>query len=228
MTGAGRWHAVDEEGRDLATGRPPRPPGWPSPVAAVAGAPVVDWPVSAVHDDGCRLSLAEALGAGGDRVAGLLDALAAGPAGPTGDVDVGALAEATPAGVVELPLATVGLAAAVAASLRVDAGWLAEVGRRRDGCRRAVVAAGRAGALEAALHVGSLLAVERLDPADDGDVDAHVASGAQLWLLAGAVASALGGADPDPFAPWAALIAAGWWPVGPSDGRLVVGAPAGR
>jgi hypothetical protein len=65
-------------------------------------------------------------------------------------------------------------------------------------------------------------ATERFDPAEDADVDAHVASGARLWLLTGAVASALSGGEPDPFGPWARLVRAGWWPVGPSDGRLVV------
>ena len=96
------WHAVDAGGLDLATGRPPRPPGRPSPGTALAAAPVASWPV-------------------------------------------------------------------------------------------AVVAA-------------------------------HVASGARLWLLTGAVASALAAGDPDPFAPWARLVVGGWWPVGPSGGRLVVGA----
>jgi hypothetical protein len=53
-----------------------------------------------------------------------------------------------------------------------------------------------------------------------------VASGARLWLLTGAVVSALAGADPDPFRAWGALVAAGWWPVGPSGGRLVLSEPA--
>lgn len=214
------WFAVDGEGRDLATGRPPRPPGRPSPVAALAAAPLVSWPVSVVDDDGRRLSLAQVLGPGGDAVEGLLDALA----GPDGEVDVGALAAATPAGAVGLPLAVVALDEAVHSSTRVDPGWLAEVDRRRSAFRRAVVSAGREDALEAALHVGVLLGVDRLDPAADADTDAHVASGARLWLLAGAVASALAGAgaDPDPFAAWAALVTAGWWPIGPTDGRLVV------
>jgi hypothetical protein len=78
--------------------------------------------------------------------------------------------------------------------------------------------------MEAALHVAMLLATERLDPVDDTDVDAHVASGARLWLLTGAVVSALAGVDPDPFAAWARLVTAGWWPVGPSGDRLVVSA----
>ncbi|MDQ4070311.1 MAG: hypothetical protein M3203_12705, partial [Actinomycetota bacterium] len=74
-------------------------------------------------------------------------------------------------------------------------------------------------------HVAVLVATERLGPSDHGDVDAHVASGAQLWLLTGAVVSALAGSAPDPFQPWARLVAAGWWPVGPTRGRLVVTRP---
>jgi hypothetical protein len=221
------WYAVDGEGLDLATGRPPRPPGNPSPLSALAAAPVVSWPLSVVDDDGGRLSLAQVLGPGGDAVEALLDALA----GAGEEVDFGALAAATPAGTVALPLAVVAPDEAVHASARVDAAWLAEVDRRRHACRHAVVSAGRSDALEAALHVGVLLGVDRLGPAavagvagvaGVADTDAHVASGARLWLLAGAVASALAGADPDPFAPWGALVTAGWWPVGPSDGRLVV------
>ncbi len=132
------------------------------------------------------------------------------------------LARATPAGPVDLPFVVVELRDGVEAAGRVDREWLAAVDRRRAECRRAVVGAGREEELEAALHVVTVVATERLDPPDDGDVDQHVASGAQLWLLTGAVASALSGADPDPFAPWADLVTAGWWPVGPSDGRLVV------
>lgn len=178
------------------------------------------WPLAVVGDDGRHLSVAEALGAGGDRVVDLLDALIRDET-----VDMGALARTTPLGPSSLPLAAVTLRAAVDAADRMDPEWLAEVERRRAGCRRAVVAAGREEALEAALHVVMLVATERLDPSDDGDVDQHVASGAQLWLLAGAVASALSPARPDPFAAWADLVVAGWWPVGPSDGRLVMTRP---
>lgn len=206
-----KWHAVDGYGRALSRGRS-------SPAAAVASAPVVRWPLTVVGDDGSRVALAEALGPGGDRVAQLLDALSDGGAG----VDVESLARATPAGRVDLPLAILPLGAAVEAATRVDRDWLAEVDRRRTTGRRAVVGAGRNQELEAALHVAVLVATERLDPRDDADVDEHVASGARLWLLAGAVVSALRGAHPDPFASWAELIAGGWWPVGPSDGRLVV------
>lgn len=92
--------------------------------------------------------------------------------------------------------------------------------------RRALVSAGREVELEAALHVTMLLATDRLDPDDDEDIPAHVASGAQLWLLGGAVASCLFANGIDAFASWAELVARGWWPIGPSRGRLVV-APGG-
>jgi hypothetical protein len=137
-------------------------------------------------------------------------------------VDVERLARATPAGTVALPYAVVTLADGVAAAARVDRAWLGEVDRRRAASRHALVAAGREAEMEAALQATMVQATERFDPADDTDVDAHVASGARLWLLTGAVVSALTGVDPDPFEPWARLVAAGWWPVGPSDGRLVV------
>lgn len=137
-------------------------------------------------------------------------------------VDVERLARATPAGTVALPLAVVTLADGVAAAARVDPAWLGEVDRRRAASRHALVAAGRGAEMEAALEAAMVRAIERFDPADDTDVDAHVASGARLWLLTGAVVSALTGVDPDPFEPWARLVTAGWWPVGPSDGRLVV------
>lgn len=233
------WHAVDASGRDLATGRPPLGVGRSTPAAAVAAAPVAAWPLAVVGGDGRRLSLAGALGAGGARVEVLLDALAkaadddgsdddvakAGADDDGSDDDVETLARATPAGTVHLPLAVVDLGAGVEAAARVDLDWLAVMDRRRAGARRALLAAGRGGELEAALHVAVLVATERLDPAGDADVEAHVASGARLWLLAGAVVSALVGTTPDPFAPWARLVTAGWWPVGPSGGRLVVSAP---
>jgi len=227
------WHAVDAEGRDLATGQPPGPPGhggWPSPAAALAAAPVAAWPIGIVGDGGRCLSLARALGPGGDRVEGLLDALA-GRRDPdalagTSAVDVEALARATPAGTVSLPLEVVGLRAGVEAAAGVDRAWLAAVDRGRAAPRQAMVEGGREAEMEAALHVAMLLATERLDPADDAEVDAHIASGARLWLLAGAVVSALAGVVPDPFEGWARLIVAGWWPVGPSGSRLVVSDPA--
>jgi hypothetical protein len=213
------WHAVDAGGLDLATGRPPRPPGRPSPGTALAAVPVASWPVAVVaaHE---RLSVADALGPGGDRVEALLDALTLGPAAG----DVSALLRATPAGVVDLPVAIVDRPEAVAAAGEVDPDWLEAVDQKRAACRQVVVDAGREGQLEAALHLCVLLGTERFDPADDRDIAAHVASGARLWLLTGAVASALAGGDPDPFAPWARLVVGGWWPVGPSGGALVVGA----
>jgi hypothetical protein len=137
-------------------------------------------------------------------------------------VDVQRLARATPAATLTLPLAVVALPDGVKAAGRVDRAWLAEVDCRRAGSRQALVAAGREAELEAALQAAIVRATERFDPAEDDDVDAHVASGARLWLLTGAVASALTGVDPDPFEPWGLLVTAGWWPVGPSDGRLVV------
>jgi hypothetical protein len=137
-------------------------------------------------------------------------------------IDLERLARATPAATVTLPLAVVALPEGVAAAAQVDQAWLGEVDRRRAAARRAVVAAGRGAEMEAALEMAIVLATERFDPADDTDVDAHVASGARLWLLTGAVVSALTGVHPDPFASWARLVTAGWWPVGPSDGRLVV------
>lgn len=166
--------------------------------------------------------MAEALGPGGDRVERLLARLA-----EPEEVDVEGLAPATPGGTVALSVEVVGLRAGVQAGSDLDRAWLDEVERRRDAARAALVAAGRSDHLEAALNVTILLATERFDPADDADVDAHVASGARLWLLTGAVASALAGTDPDPFDAWAHLVVAGWWPVGPCGGRLVV-SRAGR
>jgi hypothetical protein len=227
------WYAVDAAGMDLATGRTPQGTGWPSPAAALAAAPVAAWPVAVVDGCGHRRGFVAALGPGGERVGSLLTELTVGA-----PVDVGAVASGarlTPAGPVSLPLAIVPLAAGVQAAGGVDRDWLAAVDAARVAARDAVLADGRADALEAAVHVAALVATERLDPVDDpvaggdADADGHVASGAQLWLLTGAVASALSGRRPDPFAPWASLVAAGWWPVGPCRGRLVVSAtgPAG-
>jgi hypothetical protein len=147
----------------------------------------------------------------------LLEALDASP-----PVDIEPLVRTTPAATVTLPLAVVALPDGVAAAASVDRAWLGEVDRRRAALRHALVAAGRGAEMEAALETTMVRATERFDPADDDDVDAHVASGARLWLLTGAVVSALTGVDPDPFEPWARLVTAGWWPVGPSDGLLVV------
>ena len=218
----GTWHAVDADGRDLRTGRPPRPPGWSSPTQALAQAPVAGWPLGVVDGEGRRLGVAESLGPGGDRVEALLGAVA-GPPAPGVDVEV--LARMTPAGTVELPVQVVSVRVAVRAQGALDEAWLAEVDRRRDGGRAALAAAGRQAEMEAALNLAILMATERFDPADDTDADAHAASGARLWLLTGAVVSALAGTAPDPFAPWARLVAAGWWPVGPCRGGLVMTRP---
>ncbi len=201
----------------MATGRAPRSPGRGSPALALAAAPVATWPLGVVDGTGGRAGLAEALGPAGDRVERLLARLAEPEA-----VDVESLAPATPVGTVALPIDVVELRAGVEAGRDLDPVWLAEVERRRDSARTALVAAGRSDELEAALNVAILLATARFDPADDTDVDAHVASGARLWLLTGAVASALSGAEPDPFHAWARLVVGGWWPVGPCGGRLVI------
>lgn len=217
------WHAVDTAGRDLSSGVVPEAPGATSPAAALACAPVVAWPLQVVADDGRRIGLAGALGSGGVAIERLLDDLWTGPAGKR-SASVAALASATPAGPVDLPLAVVSVAEGVEWSAVVDAGWFDEVDRCRSAPRSGLLAAGRGVELEAALHVTMLLATEALDPADDTDVDAHVASGAQLWLLAGAVTWALAGTASNPFGPWSELVAAGLWPIGPSGGRLVVSA----
>lgn len=218
-TGTG-WHAVDASGHDLASGLAPAPPGATSPATAVAGAPVVTWPLRVQAGDGRSVGLAEALGPGGIVVEHLLAQLRRrSPGHPAGEV--ARLARATPAGAVELPLAVVDLDEGVELSAAVDPAWFDEVDRRRSEPRAALVAAGRGPHLEAALHVTMVLATEALDPSDDTDVEAHVASGAQLWLLGGAVAWALAGIA-NPFAPWSELVAAGLWPIGPSGGRLVV------
>ncbi|CAN5219207.1 hypothetical protein BH24ACT1_BH24ACT1_12830 [soil metagenome] len=217
------WHAVDAAGRDLASGAVPELPGATSPAAALAGAPVIAWPLQVVADDGRRVGLAEALGSGGAAVERLLTDLRRRAPGLAA-TEVSARASSTPAGPVDLPLVVVPLAEGVERSAEVDETWFDEVDRRRAVPRSDLVAAGRGGELEAALHVTMLLATEALDPADDTDVEAHVASGAQLWLLAGAVTWALAGAGANPFGPWSELVAAGMWPIGPSGGRLVVSA----
>ena len=218
-----RWHAVDGAGCHLATGAVPQAPGATSPAAARSAAPVVTWPLQVVADDGRRIGLAGALGSGGVAIERLLGDLRPGATGKP-SASVAALASATPAGPVDLPLAVVSLAEGVERSAGVDADWFDEVDRRRSAPRSELLATGRGAQLEAALHVAMLLATEALDPADDTDVEAHVASGAQLWLLAGAVTWALAGTGSNPFGPWCELVAAGLWPIGPSGGRLVVSA----
>jgi hypothetical protein len=199
-----------------------------SPATLLRAAPVLTWPLDVVDDEGRPISFAAAVGPGGERVSDLLDALTGAGAGDVGTSaplvagsSIEVLAPQTPAGRVDLPLVCVDLVAGAEAAAGVDPSWLADVDRRRMAARAAVVAAGREDELEAALHVAMLVATGRLD----AGVDARVASGARLWLLAGAVASALAGA-PDPFHAWGRLVAAGWWPVGPSRGRLVMSASA--
>ncbi len=144
------------------------------------------------------------------------------PGSAADDLDIGALAGDTPLGPVALPLALVPLADGVERSASVDPDWLAALDARRSAPRPALVQAGREVHLEAALHVTMLLATERLAPVGIDDVDERVASGAQLWLLGGAVAWALLGRAVNPFAAWVELVTAGLWPIGPIRGRLVV------
>ncbi len=219
------WHAVDASGYDLASGAAPGSRGAVSPATALSCAPVVTWPLRVVADDGRQVGLAEALGTGGGAVEHLLDQLRRRTPGLSATA-VASLASTTPAGPVDLPLVVVPLGEGVERSAAVDQAWFDEVDRRRSAPRAALVAAGRGPELEAALHVTMLLATEALDPADDTDVGAHVASGAQLWLLGGAVAWALADAGANPFGPWSELVAAGMWPIGPSEGQLVVSSGA--
>ncbi len=214
------WHAVDGAGLALTTGRPPQPPGATSPAAALATAPIATWPITAVADDGRQVDVAGALGPGGARVAVLLERIATHPLPPP-DIDITALAQATPGGPVPFPLAAVGLAEAVEATSRVDEAWLVVVDRCRSAARSPLVAAGRGTELEAALHLAMLLATGPID--EGGPAQARVASGARIWLLGGAVTWALLDAEDDPFESWADLVSYGIWPVGPVDGRLVVG-----
>ena len=216
------WSAVDAGGRDLATGRPPSWPGAASAAAALAAVPIATWPVAALSSRGRTVSLAEALGRGGQRVAELVDRLAGRRPAPA-DLPVEELARRTPAGRVDLPLAVVERNGAVAVVDAVDPEWMAVVEQRRSAPRAALVAGGRAVELEAALNLVMLVGTEPVD-GDRHQLEARTASGARLWLLGGAVAWALAGGD-DPFRAWAELVSYGLWPVGPAGGRLVVGAP---
>lgn len=216
------WFATDAAGCDLRTGVAPVPPGAPTPSAALAAAPVATWPATVVGSDGQRLAMADALGEGGARVERLAGRLLSPPT-PAPGCGLKALARATPLGPLDGPVDVLALSDAVEAAGAIDADWLAGLEERRRAPRSALVDGGRSIELEAALHVVMLLATARLDPAVDDDVDAHVASGAQLWLLGAAVAwCLLADPDRDPFAAWAELVVRGWWPVGPCDGRLVV------
>jgi hypothetical protein len=179
------------------------------------------WPISVVAADHASCAVGEALGPGGNEVERMLDKLWRFRHERL-DADVGDAARATPAGYVDLPLALVSLKEAVDASAALDRGWVAGVDRLRSSPRSELLESGRGPQLEAALHVTMLLATEILDPDDDTDVAAHVMSGARLWLLTAAVTWALTATTPNPFSPWAELITAGLWPIGPCEGRLVV------
>jgi len=222
------WFAVDTAGCDLRTGGAPVPPGAPTPSAALATTPVATWPATVVGSDGRRLALAGALGEGGARVERLVGRLLSPPT-PVPEGGVEALARATPLGPLDGPVDVLALSDAVEAAGSIDATWLDGLDERRRAPRSALVEGGRSIELQAALHVVMLLATAQLDPAIDDDVDAHVASGAQLWLLGAAVAWCLAaGPGRDPFAAWAELVVRGWWPVGPCQGRLVVAATRAR
>lgn len=223
------WHTVDAQGNDLATGRPPSDTGKTSPPAALLAAPVACWPVTVANGDR-RIGLAAALGLGGERVEQLIGALVAEPdrslaaelaAEPA---ELAALAAASPAGPVNLPLAVVGLAAGAAASGLVDRSWMSGSELQWSDARRRLASQDRTVQMDAAVHVATLLVIERWRPLGD-EVDIRVATGALLWLLTGAVAWALASAPGDavdPFASWSRLLAAGFWPVGPSGEHLVV------
>ena len=173
-------------------------------------------------DDGVvGLDFARAVGPGGRRVSHLLDRITS-RSSPPADFDLARLVRTTPAGWLGLPVDVVPMAAGLEAAEAVDPAWLATVERRRAAAGRAVVSDGRKSQLDAALNVAMLLATERL-LVDREDLGAKVASGAQLWLLGGAVASALGRAvGDDPFWAWGEVLASGAWPIGPARGRLVV------
>lgn len=192
----------------------------------MAAAPVAVWPSAAVTSDGRRVGLGEALGPGGELVERLLERLLVPPSGEPA-TELAVLAAATPVGRVDLPLDVVCLQTGVEVSADIDPSWLAAVDEQRSTARAALVAAGRGVELEAALHVAMLLGIEIFDPEDDEDCAAHIASGAQLWLLGGAVAWCLSVGVASPFAPWAELVARGWWPVGPTRGRLVIAVGSG-
>ena len=180
---------------------------------------MVTWPVVAESSDGRTLTVAEALGRGGGRVAVLLERLAS-DASPPDDLAVDRLTRATPAGDVDLPVAAVGLAEAVRAAGEVDPDWMAEVERRRPVPRSTLGVGGRTAQLEAALNLAMLLGTGPVPDDDDGD--ARVASGARLWLLGAGVSWALTERGDDPFAAWTELVSYGIWPVGPARRRLVV------
>jgi len=216
------WFAVDTSGCDLRTGAPPTGVGAPSPVEALAAVPIATWPLAAVSTDGRGVGLGEVLGDGGAAVEDLLWRLLSGPAALHGG-ELERLARCTPAGPLTLPVSVVSLGEGVEAAGSVDGPWLAGVDARRGEARRLLQQSGRERGLEAALRVTMLLATDRL-PSGGTPSEVRVASGAQLWLLAGAVAWAMAGSGDNPFGPWAALVSAGYWPIGPVGRDLVVSA----
>lgn len=173
----------------------------------------------AKRSDGPTLSVGEALGPGGARIATLLHRLAS-EAAPPAALGVEELTRETPAGQVDLPVAVVGLAEAVRAVDAVDPKWMAIVDERRSLPRAALAEGGRTTELEAALNLAMLLGTRPVN--DAGDRGPRVASGARLWLLGAGVSWALSEVAVDPFAAWTELVSYGIWPVGPADGRLVV------
>jgi hypothetical protein len=122
---------------------------------------------------------------------------------------------------VDLPVTCVTLESAMEEAAMVDREWLAAVDATRSAPRRPLLEAGRGDDLEAALNIAMLLASARLGSPHDAAL-ARMASGAQLWLLAGAVAWALLDPRHSPFSSWAALVVSGYWPIGPSRGRLTL------
>ncbi|MGI9032734.1 MAG: hypothetical protein ACR2HY_03420 [Acidimicrobiales bacterium] len=230
------WHAVDGRGHDPATGRPPRPPGAPTPAAALAAVPVATWPLYTVAADGPVVEVADALGPGGSRVVQILarlveaDGLPPGLRGPNAmaGLPLTHLVRATPAGTVALPVVALPVEEAAQAAADVDPAWMGRMEERRLEPRARLRAAGRETELEAALNLAMLLGTDDVDEAT-GDESSRVASGACLWLLGAAVAWALATAHSgeDPFAAWAELVSHGFWPLGPSGPRLVVCLPGG-
>lgn len=152
--------------------------------------------------------LAVRLGPGGERIARLLTGVCRARPG---------------AGPVPPGTEPVDLTRAVAEMDRVAGAWLAGLGDHAERARTRLAADGRTDDLDTALHLAMLLATYRLGRVDDcglDGADARAVSGALLWLVSGAVTTALAGDDG--FHREAGLIAEGWWPVGPVDGRFLI------
>jgi hypothetical protein len=213
------WFAVDADGQDLATGRPPSGQGAASALEALTAAPVASWPLAAVRGRR-RLRLATVLGRGGRTVERLIDALAGRARQPL-TADLAVLAASTPGGHVDLPLALVDPAEGARAAAGVDPLWLARLAAGRSAARGLLVSTGRSDELEAALHV-ALLVADGLQGHGEHDMAGRVVAGQRFWVLSGAIAWALTGRTRHPFRAWTSLLAGGFWPVGPSHGRLVV------